>query len=303
MRGRQGKIGLDYFCLDCHTDTKLEMIEAEYGLKGFAVIIKLYQQIFSEFGYYCEWTPDTSVLWARRLSVSHGGDFGRVGSASKAGSLPGFPDNLINDIVAASIRRDIFSAELFHKYHILTSQKIQEAYLNATSRREKVEVKKEYLLVSVGKNRKNVVINSINVCRKSINVYENSQSRVAKSKEDKNIMCKADALALFEQLWKLYPEKKGKGQVSETQKKRLLKIGFDEMSRAIERYKAELKRDKWRKPQNGSTFFNSGYVDYLDANYVPGSQKQPAGCKNDFNNFQQAEYDFDALEQQLLSQQ
>ena len=36
------------------------------------------------------------------------------------------------------------------------------------------------------------------------------------------------------------------------------------------RYKSELAKDAdWRKPQNGSTFFNSGYVDYLDGNYEP----------------------------------
>ncbi len=39
--------------------------------------------------------------------------------------------------------------------------------------------------------------------------------------------------------------------------------------RCIERYLLDLKRDEWRKPQNGSTFFNSGYVDYLDENYTP----------------------------------
>ena len=42
------------------------------------------------------------------------------------------------------------------------------------------------------------------------------------------------------------------------------------MERAINRYLTELKKDAdWRKPQNGSTFFTSGYVDYLDSNYVP----------------------------------
>jgi hypothetical protein len=42
------------------------------------------------------------------------------------------------------------------------------------------------------------------------------------------------------------------------------------MEQAINRYLTELKKDaSWRKPQNGSTFFNSGYVDYLDENYVP----------------------------------
>ena len=43
-------------------------------------------------------------------------------------------------------------------------------------------------------------------------------------------MCKAEALALFEKDWELYPVKKGKGQVSDAQKMKLLKIGYDEMA-------------------------------------------------------------------------
>lgn len=118
---------------------------------------------------------------------------------------------------------------------------------------------------------------------------------------NKNTMCKADALALFENLWKLYPNKKGKGQVSDAAKKRLLDVGYEEMVRAIERYKVELEKDKdWRKPQNGSTFFNSGYVDYLDANYVPGKRTSRTGG-NQFTQFPQRDYNFDDLEKQLLS--
>ncbi len=121
----------------------------------------------------------------------------------------------------------------------------------------------------------------------------------------KNTMCKADALALFEQLWKLYPVKKGKGQVSLSAKKRLFKIGFEEMERAVNRYLSELEKDSsWRKPQNGSTFFNSGYVDYLDANYVP-EKKEPQNKKpNMFNSFEQRNYSsdgLDSLEKKLLS--
>lgn len=81
---------------------------------------------------------------------------------------------------------------------------------------------------------------------------------------------KADVDAFFESVWELYPVKKGKGQVSDTKRKALYKIGFDNLERAINRYLTELKKDaSWRKPQNGSTFFNSGYVDYLDENFVP----------------------------------
>ena len=87
---------------------------------------------------------------------------------------------------------------------------------------------------------------------------------------DKKINTLADAKAMFERLWKLYPNKKGKGQVSDTQKKRLLAIGEDRLVKAIDRYSLELQKDAdWRKAQYGSTFFNSGYVDYLDENYVP----------------------------------
>lgn len=128
------------------------------------------------------------------------------------------------------------------------------------------------------------------------NVYQMSdilepQNRLDKNSIDKSInnICasvpddtakanrKKEANELFEQLWKAYPSKKGKAQVSDTAKTRLLKIGYDEMMRAIDRYTYDLEKDSdWRKPQNGSTFFNSGYVDYLDANYksVEDAQKE-----------------------------
>lgn len=94
---------------------------------------------------------------------------------------------------------------------------------------------------------------------------------------------KADVEAFFESIWELYPVKKGKAQVSETKRKALYKIGFDAMERAINRYLTELKKDaSWRKPQNGSTFFNSGYVDYLDDNFVPDAIKQQQTAKHGF---------------------
>lgn len=117
---------------------------------------------------------------------------------------------------------------------------------------------------------------------------------------ENNINTLADAKALFERLWKLYPNKKGKGQVSDTQKKRLLAIGEDKLVKAIERYSLELQKDAdWRKAQYGSTFFNSGYVDYLDENYAPG--KETKAKKNAFNNFDQRQHDYDALEKMLLN--
>jgi len=93
---------------------------------------------------------------------------------------------------------------------------------------------------------------------------------------------KADVDAFFESIWNLYPVKKGKGQVSDAKRKVLFKIGFEAMEQAINRYLTELKKDaSWRKPQNGSTFFNSGYVDYLDGNYEPSKvEPQPVRQSN-----------------------
>lgn len=121
---------------------------------------------------------------------------------------------------------------------------------------------------------------------------------------NKNTLCKSDALALFEELWDRYPVKKGKAQVSLAAKQRLLKVGYEEMVRAIDRYKAELEKDSnWRKPQNGSTFFNSGYIDYLDDNYaIPDEKKAKISRNNGFNQYPQRIYNFDELEKQLIKE-
>ena len=83
-----------------------------------------------------------------------------------------------------------------------------------------------------------------------------------------------EAESLFEELWKVYPQKRGKASISMTAKNRLLKFGRDQMLRAIDRYVKECQYLN-RYYKNGSTFFNSGYVDYLDENYKPLGDKEP----------------------------
>lgn len=244
-------------------DSNVRLIQAEFGLKGFAVFVKLLQEIYGEHGYYCEWTQDKELLFASENGLS-GGSSG-----------------LLSEILSACIRRDIFSERLFRKYGILTSSGVQKQYLKATVKREVVSMKKEYLLISIPENRKNVVINSISVGRNSISVGRNKQRRVEKSREE-NIyivhseeMHDTDSLEdFFETIWKLYPVKKGKGAVSKAKKKALQNIGLEEIQRCIERFKDDMSdRDKkyW---MHGSTFFNSGYVDYLDKNFLSGNESQ-----------------------------
>lgn len=132
---------------------------------------------------------------------------------------------------------------------------------------------------------------------------EKAKETCEKSKENCEKSNKKAINECFERLWEKYPSKKGKGQVSDTKKKVLYQIGEEHIQRALERYLDGLEKDaSWRKPQNGSTFFNSGYVDYLDENYEklpePKPQRNPASvleCERD--------YDFDDLEMQLLHKQ
>ena len=127
------------------------------------------------------------------------------------------------------------------------------------------------------------------------NPIKNKDKEEDKEKDINKHNVQSQANALFERLWKLYPQKRGKGQVSEANKRRLLDIGYDRMSRAIDRYKADLANDEWRKPQNGSTFFNSGYIDYLDENY-----EKPAESKKNSANFGQRKYDYSAIEERFI---
>lgn len=132
---------------------------------------------------------------------------------------------------------------------------------------------------------------------------KNAKKNCEKSKENFEKSNKKAINECFERLWKQYPNKRGKGQVSDTKKKTLYEIGEEKIERALKRYLDDLSKDSsWRKPQNGSTFFNSGYVDYLDENYEkpqePKPQRNPASvleCERD--------YDFDSLEMKLMQKQ
>lgn len=137
--------------------------------------------------------------------------------------------------------------------------------------------------------------------RKMEQSEENAKETCEKSKETCEKSNKKAINECFERLWEKYPNKRGKGQVSDTKKKTLYEIGEEKIERALKRYLDDLSKDSsWRKPQNGSTFFNSGYVDYLDENYEkpPEPQRNPASilaCERD--------YDFDSLEMQLMQKQ
>lgn len=158
--------GINYFPLNVHLDDKFELIEAEFGLKGFAIVVKLFQKIYGQQGYYCEWTEDVALLFGKNVGL--GGD-------------------AVSEIVRVAIKRGIFDSELYDKYQILTSRGIQERYFEAVSRRKEVEVRKEYLLIKVDQIYKNVRIlnENVNISSKNVNISEQKKVEESKAKEKK----------------------------------------------------------------------------------------------------------------------
>ena len=158
------KSGIPYFPLDTKMDTSMELLEAEFGLKGFAVIVKLYQLIYGEHGYFGEWNDEVRLLFSRKNGV--GGD-------------------LVSNIINTAIKRGVFSGEKFEEYGILTSRGIQERYLKAVARRQEIKLESKYLLISCDLLPKNVTISSGNADNFSENVDIFKQSKVKKSKVKK----------------------------------------------------------------------------------------------------------------------
>ena len=64
------KLGLDYFPHDTHSndDTALALIEAEFGIAGYAVYFKLLEFIYSQ-GYAALWGADERSLFYHKLGA------------------------------------------------------------------------------------------------------------------------------------------------------------------------------------------------------------------------------------------
>lgn len=158
---RPPRQGVDYFPLDCHMSDSIKLIQAEFGLVGYAVVIKLWQKIYSDRGYYTEWGRDVALVFA---------DENKVGA------------NVVQEVVRVCLKRGIFDQRMFDEYGILTSDGIQKRFAEATARRTFIEADRRYLLIAAPSNWVFDSRNSINVDNNAVNVDNNPQSKVKKSK-------------------------------------------------------------------------------------------------------------------------
>ena len=158
------KIKLDWFKLDCQLDDKMELIESEFGLIGFAVVVRLFQKIYGGEGYYCEWNEDVALVFAKRNSVGA---------------------SAVSEIVSAAVKRGIFDEGMLAKFGILTSHGIQQRYFECVSRRKAEKIKPEYLLLNCAQISKDVDISSKNVYISEKNADIFSQKRIEENRREK----------------------------------------------------------------------------------------------------------------------
>lgn len=259
------------------TDIKIDKLLDAQGWIGFGVYFYLCQMAFGSEGYFYEWCYDLCATTARKMG-------GGVGAGT------------VKETVDYCLQIGLFDKGLFDRWGVLTSKGIQRSYLLVlkSKNRKGTEIIEEYWildkseyedyqdLVFVRKNSNSLGENdnSLEVNKHSLEVNANSlrqkKSKVKESKVNNNVhsdeVHDADSLDdFFESIWKLYPIKKGKGQVSKTKKQVLHRIGYEQVCRCVERFVNDMESENRDKKywMHGSTFFNSGYVDYLDCNYIP----------------------------------
>ena len=103
-----------------------------------------------------------------------------------------------------------------------------------------------------------------------------TQERKNLKKESKDIY-----IGEFEELWERYPNRKGKAKAQKSFVKLREKLSLEELTRTVARYAEEVNGKDKQYIKHGSTFFNSGYTDYLDKNYRPLNEQTTKHSNND----------------------
>lgn len=275
------KEGLEYFPLDCDIDQddKITLIEAQHGLIGFGIAIKLLMKIYNN-SYFYEWTEKEQLLFSKRVNVNI---------------------NEVNVVINDLVKWEFFDKDLFEREKILTSSGIQKRYLAAVGRRQKVKILKKYLLLDKETVNvyKNLVIVDNNSSSEVVNDDIGTQSKVKKSKvkESKENNNNDDVIKTENNIFYVF-ENCGFGSIdgyTMQQLEGLVKdFTFEWTKEAIE-----------IAAENGAR--NLKYVTRILENWKSKGKDYKPNKNNinepkplRFNNFEARQYDYDKLEKKLL---
>lgn len=164
----------------------------------------------------------------------------------------------------------------------------------------------KYHMVPISKNTfksavKSVVENEVQSAVKSVVESEVQSVAIYKHKQKQKNIPPISPSESFEQFWQAYPNKIRK-QLAMTAYADLLMTGTvsaEELMFAARNYAEACSIEKTKKLYHPNNFLDKGiFEDYLSENYRKPEISRSIGTG--FSNFQERDYDFDELEQQLL---
>ena len=125
--------GINYFPVGVNfmEENAMEVIEAKYGIKGSAIVLKLLCKIYKE-GYFIRWDEEQCLIFANKA--------GREVQAAE-----------VQGIIEILFIKGIMDKNSYLENGILTSENIQKVWMEATKRRKRELSELPYLMVKTEK--------------------------------------------------------------------------------------------------------------------------------------------------------
>lgn len=110
--------GISYFPTPANffDEEVMELLEAKFGVLASYVVLRLLCKIYKE-GYYISWGKEQSLIFVRKV----GG---------------GINEEMMERIMGLLLEKGFFHKETYEQYGVLTSERIQEVWFEATTRRK-----------------------------------------------------------------------------------------------------------------------------------------------------------------------
>ena len=125
--------GINYFPVGVNfmEENAMEVIEAKYGIKGSAIVLKLLCKIYKE-GYFIRWDEEQCLIFANKA--------GREVQGAE-----------VQGIIEILFIKGIMDKNSYLENGILTSENIQKVWMEATKRRKRELSELPYLMVKTEK--------------------------------------------------------------------------------------------------------------------------------------------------------
>ena len=300
MAGRPPKKGIDYagWSVDIFdNDTKIDKLLEARGWEGFGIYYYLCQRAYGGEGYFYRWSYDDSASTSRKM-----------GCGISAGT--------VRETVGYCLHIGLFDEGLFDRRGILTSRGIQRRYWEVVKARDVRTVISDYWLLQDDEckgllktplntnypaGNTNYPAGNTNYPAGNTNCHSIKESKVNKSKVNKNNACSTTSIERFEYFWCCYPLDKNR-YLAERAYISVVSDGIyteDDLVESAKNYSEYCKIAGNNKIYHADNFLKKCVFE----DYLPGKYKKPNRKKHNisFNDFPQREYDFEELEKRLLS--